>query len=92
MIATSFIVAYAANVVLVKRYPEFFKNFIYVVRYVADDHHCTADTVSSSALDAAASLNALTAYAFFNILFTGLSAPEWWGSSSIDSEHCIPGS
>jgi hypothetical protein len=34
VIATSFIVAYAANVVLVKRYPEFFKNFIYVVRYV----------------------------------------------------------
>jgi hypothetical protein len=27
-------VAYAANVFLVKRYPEFFKNFIYVVRYV----------------------------------------------------------
>ncbi|KAI5450685.1 hypothetical protein NCC49_002941 [Naganishia albida] len=74
VIATSFAVAFAANVFLVKRYPEFFKNFIYVV---------------SSALDAATSLNALAAYAFFNVLFTGISPP---GSSSIDSEHCLPGS
>jgi hypothetical protein len=48
--------------------------------------------ISSSALDAATSLNALAAYAFFNILFSGLSPPEWWGASLVDSEHCIPGS
>lgn len=48
--------------------------------------------VSSSALDAATSLNALAAYAFFNILLSGLSPPEWWGASLVDSEHCIPGS
>ncbi|KAJ9116430.1 hypothetical protein QFC22_004872 [Naganishia vaughanmartiniae] len=77
VIATSFIVAYAANVWLVKRYPDFFKNFIYVV---------------SSALDAGTSLNALTAYAFFSVLFTGMRIPDWWGSSSIDTEHCTPGS
>ncbi|KAJ9099235.1 hypothetical protein QFC21_004115 [Naganishia friedmannii] len=58
VIATSFIVAYAANVWLVKRYPDFFKNFIYVV----------------------------------SVLFTGMRIPNWWGSSSIDTEHCTPGS
>lgn len=93
MIATSFGVAYAANVFLVKRYPEFFKNSIYVVRYVFGLLHIILSELTmgetSSALDAATSLNALAAYAFFNVLFTGLSPP---GSSSIDSEHCMAGS
>ncbi|KAJ9103316.1 hypothetical protein QFC20_004793 [Naganishia adeliensis] len=93
VIATSFGVAYAANVFLVKRYPEFFKNFIYVVRYVFGLLHIILSELTmgetSSALDAATSLNALAAYAFFNVLFTGLSPP---GSSSIDSEHCMAGS
>lgn len=52
VIATSFAVAYAANVFLVKRYPEFFKNFIYVVRQVFAwlTSYSSADKMSGPAL------------------------------------------
>ncbi|GAA5888097.1 hypothetical protein JCM16303_001503 [Sporobolomyces ruberrimus] len=43
--------------------------------------------VLSSALDAGTSINALIIYLFgLGSFFT------WWGNSSIDTEHCIPGS
>ncbi|GAA5958951.1 hypothetical protein JCM3765_000782 [Sporobolomyces pararoseus] len=43
--------------------------------------------VLSSALDAGTSINALVIYMFgLGSFFT------WWGNSSIDTEHCIPGS
>ncbi|KAM0786339.1 hypothetical protein ACM66B_001811 [Microbotryomycetes sp. NB124-2] len=42
--------------------------------------------VLSSALDAGTSINALVIYLF------SMSFPTWWGNSSIDTEHCLPGS
>jgi len=42
--------------------------------------------VLSSALDAGTSINALVIYIFgLGTFFT------WWGNSSIDTEHCVPG-
>ncbi|GAA6054706.1 hypothetical protein NBRC10513_007372, partial [Rhodotorula toruloides] len=43
--------------------------------------------VLSSALDAGTSVQAIVIY------ILGISSFwEWWGNSSIDVEHCVPGS
>lgn len=69
-------VAVLANSVVAKRYPTAHKEFVYVV---------------SSALDAGTAITSLTIYLLFGLFWTW-TGPEWWGNSSVDSEHCVPGS
>ncbi len=49
------------------------------------------DGFSSSALDAGTSITAIMIYLLFGVIRTW-DGPNWWGNSSIDTEHCIPGS
>lgn len=65
-----------ANSYVAKKWPTLHKDFVYVV---------------SSALDAGTAITSLTIYVLFGLFFTW-NGPEWWGNSSVDSEHCKPGS
>ncbi|BEJ15101.1 hypothetical protein CspHIS471_0408680 [Cutaneotrichosporon sp. HIS471] len=76
IILTGGITAFAVNGWIAKQYPKLHGQFVYVI---------------SSGLDAGTSITALAIYFLFSVL-TQWTAPNWYGNSAIDSEHCKPGS
>ncbi len=70
------VTAFAVNGWIAKKWPKQHGQFVYVI---------------SSGLDAGTSITALAIYFLFSVL-TQWRAPEWVGNSSVDSEHCKPGS
>jgi hypothetical protein len=76
IILTAVIFAILAHGYVARRHPTLYDRYVYVV---------------SAALDAGTSISALTIYVAFGLIWKW-DGPVWWGNSSIDTEHCVPGS